>query len=215
MAVIRYFEGMPSDIAIPGNDGRLLDHGETFAEFMTMFSGDTKLFIGHDFVYENDALIAGTITEMAYRTSGADLFRATGLEWDIALGPVDMTGGDDVVIGSRADDNLFAGDGDDSIWGGVGHDYIRGELGNDMMRGGAGGDAFIFSPGNGIDKVMDFDLVGASQDRVIISVPHKNYEFEIKQAGQNVVFDFGQEGKVVLRHIDLEDFSKDNLEVVW
>jgi hypothetical protein len=215
MAVVRYFAVMPSDIAIPGNEGHLLDHSDTFAEFTTMFVNDTKLFIGQDFVYENDALIAGMVTEVAYRSNGLDVVRTTGLEWNVALGPMDLTAGDDVLIGSRVNDSLFAGDGDDSIWGSGGTDYISGELGDDVMHGGKGGDVFIFSPGDGIDKVRDFDVVGAVQDTVLLGLPHKNYQFDIEQVGRKVVIDFGRHDKLILRDIELEDFSKDNIELAW
>jgi Ca2+-binding RTX toxin-like protein len=38
----------------------------------------------------------------------------------------------------------------------VGDDIIRSGPGNDVLSGGAGADTFIFSPGDGADRITDF-----------------------------------------------------------
>ncbi len=43
-----------------------------------------------------------------------------------------------------------------TLAGGAGDDIIRGGRGNDVLTGGAGEDTFLFSPGDGADRVADF-----------------------------------------------------------
>lgn len=44
----------------------------------------------------------------------------------------------------------------DTLIGGTGDDIIRGGRGDDVLTGGAGEDSFIFSPGDGADRITDF-----------------------------------------------------------
>jgi Ca2+-binding RTX toxin-like protein len=46
--------------------------------------------------------------------------------------------------------------GDDVLTGGAGDDWLFGHAGRDTMTGGGGGDAFVFSQGDGLDRVKDF-----------------------------------------------------------
>lgn len=75
--------------------------------------------------------------------------------------------GDDVIIGLDGNDALGGADGDDTLQAGNGHDRLYGNDGNDILDGGAGNDrswggndedTFIFKPGYGTDKIMDFEL---------------------------------------------------------
>ncbi len=50
------------------------------------------------------------------------------------------TGGNDLLLGTNADDTLNGGSGDDCIVGGGGNDTLNGGPGNDILIGGAGND---------------------------------------------------------------------------
>lgn len=67
-------------------------------------------------------------------------------------------GGNDLIDGSEGDDKLYGGSGKDALYGGAGDDVLVGGAGKDKLWGGEGDDLFVFAPGSGCDKIMDFEL---------------------------------------------------------
>jgi Ca2+-binding RTX toxin-like protein len=197
---------------VSGQEGTLLDHDETSAEFKTRFGNDTKLYTGHDFSYDGDTLVGGTITEISYKASGGDYYRIT----DISLGATDdqssLFSGDDIFIGSRTNNYLYGEAGDDRIRGGKGEDYIRGGTGDDILRGGMGSDHFVFSIGDGSDTIYGFDGNGSDRDIIQINDVNKLSELTISQVGKDVVIEFGGDDRITLRDFDLHDFSPRNFD---
>ncbi|QVM88793.1 calcium-binding protein [Pseudomonas lalucatii] len=54
----------------------------------------------------------------------------------------------------------FTGTGNElanTITGGAGNDTITGGAGDDILTGGLGNDTFVFGPGFGNDRILDFD----------------------------------------------------------
>lgn len=64
-------------------------------------------------------------------------------------------GGQDVLSGNAGNDVLNGGGGDDRLTGGTG---------NDLLRGALGADVFVFTAGDGIDRIADF--MGSDGDRL-------------------------------------------------
>lgn len=62
----------------------------------------------------------------------------------------------------------FGGTGKDSLWGGFGNDVLWGGTDNDTLYGGFGDNIFIYKPGEGTDKIMDY----SSGD--MLKIPKKN-----------------------------------------
>lgn len=215
MATIKYYDVRPSDIAIPGQDGRIVSQSDTSVEFMTLLSGGTKLFIGQDFAFEDGALVDGTVTEIQYRSDGRAYMRVTDYVWNVTETQPVLFDGNDRIIGSRGNDQLNGGDGDDVLRGGRGSDYLDGGLGNDKLRGGPGSDVFIIRPGEGIDQVMDFDAFGRNHDHIRVELPYRSHEFDIVQRGNDVVLDFGSDSRMILRNVDLDDLPKDAIDIIW
>jgi Ca2+-binding RTX toxin-like protein len=62
---------------------------------------------------------------------------------DIDLNVEDATGGagDDVLVGSKLDNDISGGPGNDEIYGGSGDDLLDGHLGNDLVFGEDGDDS--------------------------------------------------------------------------
>ncbi|XDA97767.1 CAP domain-containing protein [Sulfitobacter sp. LCG007] len=71
-----------------------------------------------------------------------------------------LFGGDgkDKINGGSGNDKLRGGDGPDVLKGNGGKDNIAGGEGNDRMSGGGGRDTFIFTEGDGNDRITDFRL---------------------------------------------------------
>lgn len=63
--------------------------------------------------------------------------------------PVEMRGtpGNDVLIGSAADEHIQGFRGDDILFGGDGNDQLAGGIGNDRLEGGPGYDSYDGGPG--------------------------------------------------------------------
>jgi hypothetical protein len=67
-------------------------------------------------------------------------------------------------------ENANGGSGDDTITGNAAANRIDGGAGDDTLLGGAGDDVFVFAPGFGADRIVDFDADPADgQDRIDIS----------------------------------------------
>lgn len=74
--------------------------------------------------------------------------------------------GNDVLFGRSGDDTLDGGSGMDQLFGEQGNDLVVGDEGNDQLYGGGGidrlyggggSDVFVFSSGDGLDIIYDFE----------------------------------------------------------
>ena len=65
--------------------------------------------------------------------------------------------GNDSLVGNAGNDKLYGQAGDDTLVGGAGKDSLWGGAGNDSLWGGAGNDNFIYKPGEGTDKIFDYE----------------------------------------------------------
>ncbi|MEM7211081.1 MAG: calcium-binding protein, partial [Pseudomonadota bacterium] len=148
-------------IEIRGLDGD--DLLRAFSGSATLVGGD-----GNDqyYVYE-----AGTvITELA--NEGTDLVRtqvdltlAENVENASVQGSngINITGNalGNFITGSSGDNVLSGGAGNDRLLGRAGADRLNGGVGNDILQGGMSdgeADVFIFTIGDGVDRIMDFEL---------------------------------------------------------
>lgn len=102
-------------------------------------------------------------------TEGANGFDLRGMTGYSNYTSIDLKGGNDVFVGSQADDNVRGAEGRDTLRGGSGDDTLSGGSNTDRLTGGAGEDRFVFdaglsAPGN-VDAVTDFDY---SQDSIVL-----------------------------------------------
>ncbi len=95
-------------------------------------------------------------------TTGADRIDISGVSTIYNQRTINLDNGDDIFIGSLADDDVNGGEGADSLSGGAGDDVLNGGIGNDTLIGGEGNDTFLISTNAGADT---FDG-GAGLDRV-------------------------------------------------
>lgn len=117
---------------------------------------------GNDVVFAgkgNDRAWGGTGRDILLGNIGDDCIRGEA-ENDTVFGNT----GNDIVTGGDDDDWLHGGQENDTLFGGNGNDILRGDLGNDSLVGGSGGDRFDVRPGDGSDRISDFedgrDLMG-------------------------------------------------------
>lgn len=142
-----------------GNDGQDTLRG----------GGDADSIFGGS---DNDVLRGGQGGDRIMGDDGDDHLRGGGGE-DVLEGGADNDtlrggGGDDALLGGDGADILRGGSGDDMLEGGAGADFLRGGRGEDVLKGGAGADilrggadadTFVFSVGDGQDKVRGFNAL--------------------------------------------------------
>jgi Ca2+-binding RTX toxin-like protein len=79
---------------------------------------------------------------------------------------IELSSGDDIVIGSQGDDNVSTGAGADTVDGGAGNDSF--DLGSDSS-----GDVVVFSDGDDADAITNFDMAdsgdGTTVDQLDVS----------------------------------------------
>ncbi len=66
--------------------------------------------------------------------------------------------GDDIVFGGADADVIVGGSGNDTLDGGTGDDTLEGGTGNDLLTGGDDDDLFVYTAGDGIDTISDFNV---------------------------------------------------------
>ncbi|MEO1148184.1 MAG: SwmB domain-containing protein [Cyanobacteria bacterium J06638_22] len=109
----------------------------------------------------DDTIVAGSENDRLLAAGGDDLMRGNlgndtlngGAGTDRQFGGA----GNDRLNGQGGNDNLRGGGDRDVLSGGTGDDRLAGELGNDVIITGAGNDVVVIQPGQGQDRVRDFD----------------------------------------------------------
>jgi Ca2+-binding RTX toxin-like protein len=125
------------------------------------------------------------------------------------------TDGNDILVGGNDDDILNGGDGNDRLEGGDGDDVIDGGGGNDLLSGARGDDLFVFTDGDGADRISDFQA-GAGSDDIIDLSGHtgaNNFteaQTGASQAGVNTVIDLGGGDSITLLGVDMNDLHQDD-----
>ena len=98
------------------------------------------------------------------------------------------------------DDRLYGRGGNDRLIGGNGADFFDGGAGTDQLYGGAGADQFEFDRGEGDDVIHDFE-------NNIDTLRFDNFSYlttaadaltYATQIGNDVLFDFGADGTVLV-----------------
>lgn len=155
---------------------------------------------GNDKLYGfagNDTLTGGVGEDELYGGPGNDILDG-GADNDILDGGSD----NDVLDGKAGNDKLKGGDGNDILNGGPGNDKLYGdndslsgqETGNDILIGGAGNDSlqgnggddiYRFSPGFGVDEVLDW----AGTDAIEFTAGILPSNILLSQNGNNLIIE--------------------------
>jgi Ca2+-binding RTX toxin-like protein len=182
-------------------------------------AGNELEFSGKKLDWTETGLAGGVVREISLSNEkGKELFEikdvrleATAIQAAFDEGGLDavltlVLAEDDGIKGSKGNDWLIGLDGEDKIEGDKGSDYLLGGLGDDLLIGGHGSDYFVFEQDGSTDFVKDFNLGKKGEDFIavdagLIASAH------IEQQGKNLVIDFGGEGSIVLKHVDIDDFD--------
>lgn len=183
---------------------------------------------GTNLVFNNDALVGGTVTDLRIFNTDDTLF---GSYSGISLTPTELlramtgtkpgalldqlqntalehfgSGYADDIIGSIMDDKLYGFGGDDEIRAGAGNDVLVGENGNDALFGGVGND--VISGGTG----ADFLTGGAGADTFTYMTNLANPRLPdstMHAAGRDTILDFARThgDKIDLSGVDADYFT--------
>jgi len=146
-------------------------------DMVSGWDGQVKITLGGSF--SRSDIDNGVVEDVVARDKGELVLQITGLNHrmiaiDTSMSRnaiANLTGGDDVMFGSRFNDDLLGGAGDDRLSGGKGDDFLHGGrgddriiggLGCDELTGGPGADTFVFTSlrdsvaGRARDVIMDF-----------------------------------------------------------
>ncbi len=153
-------------------------------------------------------------------TSGRDILY--GGDGDDRIGGL---GGNDIIYGDADNDYILGGDGDDLMYGGAGNDRLHGDGGNSIFVGGrgddillsrntAGIDIFIYSGGDGMDRVYNFSPTDG--DKIILDVPGIDDFGGVlavsSQDGSRTVIKFSTGNQITLYDVALDSLGADNFE---
>lgn len=79
-----------------------------------------------------------------------------------------LTGTDDLIgAGNGSDNTILGNSGDNMILSLGGSDTVTGALGDDFLMGGLGNDHYQFAQGDGVDTIMDNNMIGSNADSVV------------------------------------------------
>lgn len=136
------------------------------------------------------------------RANGRNVERLT-LTGDAAI---DGTGNgeDNVLTGNGAANRLNGAWGDDAIDGGAGDDWLTGHRGDDVLTGGAGRDVFVFRPGDGHDRITDFDV---GEDRLGLDAAIARGQVVLEQQGDDLLVLLGSMTSVLLEGVLAGDLA--------
>lgn len=115
-------------------------------------------------------------------------------------------GNADLLLGRGGDDILSGKNGDDTLFGDEGHDLLDGGEGRNKIVGGLGIDTFVLDR-DGRAIVSDFE----KRDRLQLPNRLSSDQLVIEQRKANVTVQFKDETLAVLRNIEVNILSDDNI----
>ncbi|MDI1278941.1 calcium-binding protein, partial [Methylobacter sp.] len=77
--------------------------------------------------------------------------------------------------------------GNDTLSGDSGSDMLDGGAGNDTLQGGAGNDIYLFNPGDGQDKILDYDYNSGNVDTIRFGVGIAAEDIIFNRSGNDLV----------------------------
>ncbi len=220
-----------ADVLDGGNDVDTLNGGEGVDTLYGRAAGDTlNGDAGNDALYggdgddvanggaDDDLLDGGNHNDTLSGGDGADLLYGRQnndtLNGDAGADALYGGDGDDILNGGSDDDLLDAGNGADQLNGGAGIDTLYGRQGNDTlnggegddtMSGGGGDDHFVFTPGSGADRVLDFAAGGLEDTLDFSAYEGTGITYGVAQVGADTVFTFSNGDTITLVNVDVDN----------
>lgn len=164
----------PGTVLLPGIDGEVLVgnddlRGDLFDVRLVNIPGVPA----HVFdLSKNDLMFGEGGRDTLHGHGGSDVLYG-GAAGDELYGEE----GEDYLFGGDGEDSLQGGDQDDVLFGGADNDRLVGGKGDDKLAGGAGFDTYVYTTGDGHDRIEDSDARG------VIIVNGQTLAGGVKKAG--------------------------------
>ncbi|BCM25591.1 calcium-binding protein [Methyloradius palustris] len=170
------------------------------ANATVLTSGDDNQSFGEnaDFVLAgagNDTLLGNGGDDKLYGETGFDSLSG-GAGNDTLDGGAD----NDTLDGGIGNDSLAGAANDDYLTGGQGSDTLKGGIGNDSLIGGDDSDTYIFSQGDGIDTIYNYDVSAGHADKVQFLDVASTQLRAIRYSGNDLILDYGVSDSIVLQN---------------
>ncbi|GGH54144.1 hypothetical protein GVY41_10075 [Frigidibacter albus] len=195
--------GEEGDDYIEGGDGNDRIHGGPGNDTIRAGNGDDQVWggpgsdtvmlgAGND-LFDDSAQTAPGKGDTVWGWTGDDIIKGGA--------------GDDVFYGEDGNDRLEGGGGNDQLYGGAGEDWIIGGTGNDFLVGGTGSDTFVFRPGDGADRIADFE---DGLDVIRLEGTGQSYSsLTITYSAGNALIDYGS-GTITLEGVAAGSLGADD-----
>lgn len=165
-------------------------------------------------LYGNDVIAGADFADILNGGDGDDKIFGGGNDDELYGGngrdQLDGGTGDDLIDGGADIDWIAGGEGADIIFAGLGDDTIFSGIDNDTLTGGMGADTFLFSDGDGQDRITDFDfgydliLVNGAALSPTQNVPGISFE----QVGNDTLVSYGPGDTLVLEGVNLDEWEE-------
>lgn len=194
-----------------GGDGRDFLSGGTGADLLDGGAARDLLLGGGG----NDRIFGGEGNDRAFGGTGDDLIEGGAgrdrLQGDAGNDRLDGGADRDVLEGGAGDDALYGGDDRDFLFGGEGADILNGGAGNDRLIGGNGADTFVFTAGDGRDRVDDFNaavdviqLIGTGISDL------EGLDGASRERGNSLIIELDGSDRIVLRDTTFDELNETN-----
>lgn len=113
--------------------------------------------------------------------------------------------GNDWLEGLGGNDVLEGGPGNDYLEGQEGNDLLTGDTGSDTLRGGLGQDTYLFTIGDGIDRIEDVASIGeGNRIQFGVGVTQGDLRFSHDEGGRTLTIQVGSSAadQLVLTNFD-------------
>ena len=174
-----------------GNGNDFLDGGAG-VDTMTGGLGDDRYFVD-SFGFAGDIVTESAGEGYDRIMASVDVILADNIEAGniTGTGNINMAGNDEDnwLTGNSGNNILVGGLGRDRLNGGAGNDTLTGSQGNDILEGGAGADVFVVSPGDGVDRVLDFELGVDLIDITSTGLTFANLDIRALSADSLIIYD--------------------------
>ncbi|MCM1552490.1 MAG: DUF2974 domain-containing protein, partial [Butyrivibrio sp.] len=121
--------------------------------------------------------------------SGADTLYGSGNAYGYTNNETFYGGdGNDTIYASNGDDVLYGEAGDDVLYGEDGDDILVGGAGDDYLNGGYGSDTYIYSRGDGNDRIYNDDgNASRMNDRLVFGEGIRPEEIALTRSGYDLI----------------------------
>lgn len=122
------------------------------------------------------------------------------------------TNGNDRLYGQNINDKFFALDGNDKLYDSKGDDWFNAGKGDDSINDYSGNDTYIFSNGDGTDKIFDKGSESLFTDTVIFDDTIQTQEISLFMDNKDLLIGYGSGDSIRVEYNFYDNFGIEKIE---